>query len=81
MLVFDEKTFRRCFVSNETSLYTKMLRFRREPGRIRKCFDVNKKREGVFRLRLKNLPAFVSSTAKQFIHEAKGKMVLQDIYK
>jgi hypothetical protein len=32
-----------------------------------------KRREGVFRLRLKSLPAFVSSTTKQFIHEAKGK--------
>jgi hypothetical protein len=32
-----------------------------------------KRREGVFRLRLKRLPTFVSSTAKQFIHEEKVK--------
>jgi hypothetical protein len=37
--------------------------------------------EGVFCLQLKRSSTFVSSTAKQFIHEAKGKMVLQDIYK
>jgi hypothetical protein len=32
-----------------------------------------KRREGVFRLRLKRLPALFSSTAKQFTHEQKVK--------
>jgi hypothetical protein len=32
---------------------------------VQNCFDVHKKREGVFRLQLKKLGALVSSTSKQ----------------
>jgi hypothetical protein len=48
MPVFDEKMYRRCFISNKTSLYTKMLRFQMEPGCIIKYFDVNEKKGRCF---------------------------------
>jgi hypothetical protein len=38
-----------------------------------------KRREGVFRLRLKKI--LVSSTSKQFIHGRKGKNILQGMHK
>jgi hypothetical protein len=37
-----------------------------------------KRREGVFRLRLKNK---ISSTAKQIVHGQRGKDILQGMYK
>jgi hypothetical protein len=70
---FNEKMLRcerRCFVSNEVFQKKKGKRFVIYEGGhslivAQMCFDLNERREGVFRLELKKLRALVSFTAKQ----------------
>jgi hypothetical protein len=62
------------------SLNMKKLYFKHEhmhfmQGNASMC---TKRREGVFRLRLKSY-TWVSSTTKQFAHGWKGKIILQDM--
>jgi hypothetical protein len=68
-----------CFVSKETSLYTKMLRFKGNFVVYERCFDVNEKKGMCFCLRLKKLQALVSPTTKQMIYKRKVNIITKNL--